>query len=78
MAFLIFTITMSIREYRLSRNMERTNETVRVLGNSYYAIYRINVVGASYEMIKASDDIRARLEKRGDYEVFIKTVRRSY
>lgn len=74
MAFLIFTITMSIREYRLSRNMERTNETVRVLGNSYYAIYRINVVGASYEMIKASDDIRARLEKRGDYEVFIKTA----
>ena len=43
--------------------MEKTNETVRVLGNSYYAIYRVNIHDETYDMIKASDDIRLRLEK---------------
>ena len=74
LAFLAFTIAMSIRDYRLSSNVEKTNETVRVLGNSYYAIYRINVAEATYDMIKASNDIRARLTRHGDYENFLRIV----
>ena len=74
LAFLTFTVLISIRQYRLNRNMEKTNETVRVLGNSYYAIYRVNIHDETYDMIKASDDIRLRLEKHGDYDRFIRTA----
>lgn len=72
LAFLTFTVAMSIRDYRLSRDVEKTNETVRVLGNSYYAIYRVGVRESTYDMIKASDDVRGLLPKIGDYSQFIK------
>ncbi|HIZ84185.1 MAG TPA: response regulator [Firmicutes bacterium] len=72
--FLMATAALSVREYRLGRRMERTNHTVRVLGNSYYAIYRVNYQKGTYDMIKGSDYIRARLPEQGDYDDFIRTA----
>ena len=63
---------VAVREYRLNRDINRTNETVRVLGNSYYAIYRIDFGKATYDMIKGSDYIRSRLPRNGDYEKFLR------
>ena len=63
---LIFGL-MSWRDMRVRRRMERTNETVRVLGNSYYALYRVDVAKGSYEMIKGSDYIRGHIGPTGDY-----------
>lgn len=57
-----------IRDRRLRKYIERTNDTVRVLGNSYYAIYRVNVKESTYEMIKGSDYVRQRLPYEGDYQ----------
>ena len=70
--FLLFTVLVAVREYRLNRDINRTNETVRVLGNSYYAIYRIDFGKATYDMIKGSDYIRSRLPRKGDYEKFLR------
>ena len=65
---------LSWRELRLSERVERTNETARVLGNSYYALYRVNFVRGTYEMIKGSDYISGRLEAKGSYEALSKVV----
>lgn len=69
--FLLITVLMNIRERRLNRDIERTNETVRILGNSCYAIYRINVKKETYEMIKGSDYVRKRLPRQGDYALLM-------
>lgn len=56
--FLLGAAWMILRDYRLGIRMERTNETVRVLGNSFYALYRVDYRQETYEMIKGSDYIR--------------------
>lgn len=64
-------IWISLRDRRLNAQMERINETVQVLGNSYYAIYRINFCRNTYEIIKGSDYISSSMPKTGDYSVFL-------
>ena len=55
--------------------IERTNEAVRVLGNSFYAIYRINLINNTYEMIKGSDDIRNKLQQHtGPYDKLLEAM----
>lgn len=71
---ILFTVFMGVRDYLLRRRVERTNETVRVLGNSYYAIYRINFTSGSYEIIKGSEYIRKRLKNRGEYPQFLSVL----
>lgn len=72
--FLIVVIWMGWREWRLSSRMERTNETVKVLGNSYYALYRIDFGQKTYEMIKGSDYVRSRLAQQGNYQDLLKVM----
>ena len=72
-AFLIIII-LGVRNYLSNRREERTNETVRVLGNSYYAIYRVNLNTASYDMIKGSDYGRRNLKQQGNYEDLLHVV----
>lgn len=69
--FLGFTALMSVRNFLLSQRVERTNDTVRVLGNSYYAIYRVDYETGTYDMIKGSDYLRERLPQKGDYQTFL-------
>ena len=47
--FFIFLVIYSIRFIRENAFLERTNETVRVLGNSYYALYRVNFRQNTYD-----------------------------
>ena len=54
--------------------VRRTNDTVRVLGNSFYALYRIDYGQKTYEMIKGSDYVRQRLPKQGDYNRLLTVV----
>ena len=73
-AFLAALVAMAVRDWRRSKAMERTNETVRVLGNSYYAIYLVNYNAGTYEMIKGSDYVRERIPERGPYEALLRTA----
>ena len=73
-AFLAALVAMAVRDWRRGKAMERTNETVRVLGNSYYAIYLINYDENTYEMIKGSDYVRARIPERGPYPDLLRTA----
>lgn len=72
--FLAALIFMTLRENRMTMNFRRTNETVRVLGNSYYAIYRVDFSNNTYEMIKGSDYVRKRIPVKGDYELLVQTA----
>src|SRR5699024_11165758 len=57
-----------------SARVEGTNETVRVLGNSYYALYRIDLETNTYEMIKGSDYMRGRVPEEGQYEDLLEAM----
>lgn len=73
-AFLAALAVMGVRDWRRTRAMERTNETVRVLGNSYYAIYLVNYDEGTYDMIKGSDYVRDRIPPRGPYPDLLRTA----
>ena len=54
--------------------MRRAGETAQVLGNTYYALYRVDYERETYEMIKGSDYVRQRLPKQGDYNRLLTVV----
>ncbi|HIQ83106.1 MAG TPA: response regulator [Candidatus Pullichristensenella stercorigallinarum] len=72
--FLIFLAAITWRDMRIGERIERTNETVRVLGNSYYALYRVDYGADTYEMIKGSDYVRDRIPPSGPYEDLLRTA----
>ena len=72
--FLLVLIVTARREALYNARISRTNETVRVLGNSYYALYRINYQKGTYEMIKSSDYVRSRLPEFGAYTDLIRVA----
>lgn len=59
---------MWIREQKIRRYIEDKNDTIQMLGNSYYAMYRIMLEEGTYEMIKGSDYVRQRLPYSGSYQ----------
>lgn len=65
--FFIIGFILYKREERMNRIVEETNDTIRVLGNSYYGIYRINFKKETYVMIKGSDYVRSRIASKGNY-----------
>ncbi len=71
---LIVAFTM-IRAYIGTRKMKYTADTLSILGDTYYAIYRINYETGTYESIKSSDDVKKTLGKSGTYEHLINEVK---
>ena len=67
-------VLLGWRDLRLNHRAERTNETVRVLGNSYYALYRVDYERDTYEMIKGSDYVRGRVGAAGRYEDLLQVM----
>lgn len=65
-----------IMKNRTDRNARRTEETIRVLENSYFALYRIDTKHGRYEMIKGSEYAHAHLEKEGEYEKLLEVLSR--
>lgn len=73
--FLAVAIFMWLRDRRLSRRVRRSDETVQVLGNMYYAIYRVDVTAGTYEMTKGSGFVRQTLKKkRGGYDELLRAI----
>lgn len=72
--FLIATGILLIKDKKLKKSMENTNKTIRALGNSYYALYRLDLKKGSYEMIKGSADLHTTISKEGDYQVLLNAL----
>ena len=66
---------MWLRDRRLSRTAKRTAETIQVLGNMYYALYRVNVLDGTYEMTKGSDFVKHKLNsQKGNYNELMQVI----
>ena len=72
--FFIFLVIYSMRFVRENAFLERANETVRVLGNSYYALYRVNFENNTYETIKRSPYIQKSLSNSGCYDELLRAI----
>lgn len=66
-AFLAALAVMGVRDWRRTREMKRSDDTVRALGNSYYAIYLVNYGEKTYEVIKGSEYVNSRVPSSGPY-----------
>ena len=62
------------RELRLDERARRADETVQVLSNTYYALYRVDYARETYEMIKGSDYVRSRIPAAGPYGALLRTA----
>lgn len=67
MFFIILLIAFLLLEYRANKKARLYNDIVRVLGNSYYALYMIDLNQNQYFMLKGSDYVRERLPQKGSY-----------
>lgn len=67
-------MTLARREQQLDARARRANETARVLGNTYYALYRVDYARETYEMIKGSDYVRERIPPTGPYADLLRTA----
>lgn len=75
MLFLIIAMAMWLRDRKLSRATRRSGEILQVMGNIYYAFYRINIVEGTYELTKPSDYVRERLtDHTGDYNRLLEVI----
>lgn len=72
-SFLVMVV-LAMREQRLAAGARRANETAQVLGNTYYALYRVDYERETYEMIKGSAYVRARLAATGPYGDLLRTA----
>lgn len=64
----VIMVLVWIRDCRLQRDIKGKSDTIHILGNSYYAIYRIEMENNTYEMTKGSEYVRKRLPDSGPYE----------
>ena len=72
-SFLVMT-ALAFRESRLEFRARRASETAQVLGNTYYALYRVDYEGETYEMIKGSAYVRDRIPPAGPYGDLLRTA----
>lgn len=63
----IFVGLHAWRTLRIARLMERSNETVRVLAQSYLALYRVNLKDNTYEIIKTDTELEHHIPPQGSY-----------
>lgn len=71
----ILSVLFLVRDWHLNQKVKLTNDVVRVLGNSYYALYLVNVEQGSYTIIKASDYVRQNLPEKGTYMDLLHTLK---
>ena len=71
---LLLLAYMTFRDYKNKQSAERARDTVQVLGNMYYAIYRVNYINGTFEAIKVSDYVGEKIGTSGSYEKLIDTI----
>ena len=69
-----FGLYMYLRGERMTKAAESMNEVVRVMGNVYYAVYRINYEQGTYIRLKGSEHLGANTPEEGDYEYLLRKM----
>ncbi len=66
---------MVVRDLFQNRRIRRAGNTIQILGDSFYAVYRVNYTSGVYEAIKQSQDMQQVLPPRAEYGKLLQTVR---
>lgn len=72
--FLAVLIFMVWKDYRLNVRVNRDGEILRVLGNSYYSIYRLDYQMKTFEIIKGPEDVHEKIPAQGPYSVLLEKM----
>lgn len=77
-SLLIFIILfiMVLRDLIQIHQIGLSESTIRILGDSFYAIYLLNLKKGTYEFIKPSEDIAQEVPLKGTYEELLKVIRK--
>lgn len=65
---------MTFRDAVRSRRMKRADDTAHMLGDSFYAIYRVNFVDGTYETFKTFDNLQSDIPHCGDYSLLLQAI----
>ena len=75
LALMITVAAALLRSYFGEQKMRHTADTLQILGDTFYAIYRINYETGTYETIKSSRDVREQLGRSGTYRHLLDVLR---
>lgn len=73
-AFLALSL-VTVLDLVHSRSMKKADDTVHMLGDSFYSIYRVNVKDGNYETIKLYEDLLLTIPQKGSYAAFLEAIR---
>ena len=76
MILLVAVVVSIFREYTEKRKVKYNSDTLQILGDTYYAIYRINFEEGDYETIKSAPDLADPLGKSGTYDHLLDVLSR--
>lgn len=62
------------RDSKKTQKLRTARETVQALGELYYAIYRVDYQGGTFEMLKCADDMQGKMPQSGTYESFLRAI----
>ena len=65
---------MTLQDAIRSRRMKRMDDTAHMLGDSFYAIYRVNFVDGTYETFKTYDNLQSDLPCCGAYSLLLQAI----
>lgn len=76
-AALLFAVltAMAIRDLQQNKRIRKAGNTIRILSDSFYAIYRVNFQTGSYEAIKLAEDMEDAMPKEGSYENLLSIIK---
>ena len=64
----------TIQDFLHSRSMRIDNRTAQLLGDSFYAIYRVNLKNETYKALKYHESMKGVLPPRGNYSLLMETM----
>src|SRR5699024_7072047 len=66
----VVAVAFAVRNYIADTKAATESGILTALGNTYYAMYMVNLKKSTYSILKGSDYIRSKLPKTGDYKDF--------
>ena len=74
MILAIAGVLIYTEENYLNKKIYDSNSVIDMLGNSYYAIYRVNIITEEYVILRGTDFICSMIKQEGKYEELYNTL----
>lgn len=74
-AFLFVMLTfLTVQDVVRGKKMKKADDTAHMLGDSFYAIFRINFRRGTYEAIKLTPNMKGLLAPQGEYDTLLTII----